>query len=163
MIREMTKPDFEAFWPVFHAIVKARETYAFDPDMSFEEGWQLWCEMPINTFVYEENGKILGSYYIKANAMGPGSHVCNCGYMVSETSRGKGIASQLCLHSQEIAVKLEFRAMQFNAVVSTNETAVRLWQNMGFQIIGTIPDAYQHGKLGYVDSHIMHKTLVKTG
>ncbi|MBB1486749.1 GNAT family N-acetyltransferase [Oceanospirillum sediminis] len=162
MIREMTKPDFEAFWPVFHTIVKARETYAFDPDMNFEEGWQLWCEMPIKTFVYEESGKILGSYYIKANAMGPGSHICNCGYMVSEASRGKGIASQLCLHSQAIAAELGFRAMQFNAVVSTNDIAVRLWQNMGFQIIGTIPDAYQHGQLGYVDSYIMYKVLVET-
>jgi GNAT superfamily N-acetyltransferase len=159
MIREITRSDFEAFWPCFESVIKAQETYAFDPDMSFEEAYQLWCVRPLKTFVFEENGQILGSYYIKPNAMGPGDHICNCGYMVSESARGKGIAKQLCRHSQEIAIDLGFEAMQFNSVVSSNEVAVSLWQKLGFRIIGTIPDAYRHGRFGYVDCYIMYKQL----
>jgi RimJ/RimL family protein N-acetyltransferase len=159
MIRAITRSDFEAFWPCFESVIKAQETYAFDPDMSFEEAYQLWCVRPLKTFVFEENGQILGSYYIKPNAMGPGDHICNCGYMVSESARGKGIAKQLCRHSQEIAIDLCFEAMQFNSVVSSNEVAVSLWQKLGFRIIGTIPDAYRHGRFGYVDCYIMYKQL----
>jgi GNAT superfamily N-acetyltransferase len=159
MIRAITRSDFETFWPCFESVIKAQETYAFDPNMSFEEAYQLWCVRPLKTFVFEENGQILGSYYIKPNAMGPGDHICNCGYMVSESARGKGIAKQLCRHSQEIAIHLGFEAMQFNSVVSSNEVAVSLWQKLGFRIIGTIPDAYRHGRFGYVDCYIMYKQL----
>lgn len=159
MIREITKGDFELFWPTFESIIQAQESYAFDPAMSFDDAYHLWCVVPAKTFVYEENGQILGSYYIKPNAMGPGSHVCNCGYMVADAARGKGVARQMCEHSQEVAVRLGFAAMQFNAVVSTNEVAVKLWQKLGFTIIGTLPKAYRHGTLGYVDSFIMYKSL----
>ena len=159
IIRTMTRLDFEEFWPTFATIVQARETYAFDPDITFEDAWQLWCASPLKTFVCEENGVILGSYYLKANGMGPGAHICNCGYMVTAEARGKGIARQMCEHSQKIALGLGFKAMQFNSVVSTNEIAVKLWQKLGYAIIGTIPNAYKHGRLGYVDSYIMYKAL----
>lgn len=159
MIREMTQADFELFWPTFSGIVQARETYAFDPDMNYQQAYALWCQTPQKTFVYEEDGQILASYYIKPNAMGPSNHICNCGYMVSTAARGKGIARQLCLHSQTLALELGFKAMQFNSVVSTNEAAVALWKALGFKIIGTIPAAYRHRTLGYVDSYIMHKLL----
>jgi ribosomal protein S18 acetylase RimI-like enzyme len=96
---------------------------------------------------------------MKTNGMGPSNHICNCGYMISENSRGKGIARKLCKHSQQTALKLGFQAMQFNSVVSTNEIAVSLWQKLGYQIIGTVPRAYRHGRLGYVDTYIMHKQL----
>ncbi|WP_368509302.1 N-acetyltransferase family protein [Agarivorans sp. 1_MG-2023] len=115
--------------------------------------------MPAKCFVYEENDEILGSYYLKANAMGPGSHVCNCGYMVSEAARGKGIARQLCLHSQQQALQLGFSAMQFNSVVSTNEAAIALWKKLGFDVIGIIPNGYQHSEQGLVDCLIMFKAL----
>ncbi|MEZ5534864.1 MAG: GNAT family N-acetyltransferase [Thiolinea sp.] len=159
MIREITKADFETFWPCFEAVVRAQETYAFDPEMSFEDAYQLWCVVPLKTFVFEKEGKILASYYIKPNAMGPGDHVCNCGYMVSEAARGQGIAGQLCEHSQQVAIDSGFKAMQFNAVVSTNQVAVRAWQKAGFSIVGTLPGAYRHGRLGYVDSFVMYKQL----
>ena len=158
-ITEMTKSDFELFWPVFKAVVEAQETYAFDPEIDYESAYNLWCVSPKKTYVVKENGIILGSYYIKANAGGPSSHISNCGYMVSPKSRGKGIARMLCVHSQEIAVQLGFSAMQFNSVVARNEVAVKLWIKLGFNIIGTIPQAYQHKKLGLVDAHIMHKQL----
>ncbi|UTV30540.1 GNAT family N-acetyltransferase [Photobacterium atrarenae] len=159
MIREMTKEDFAAFWPCFESVIKAQETYAFDPEMNFEAAYQLWCATPLKAFVFVEGGQVLGSYYIRANGMGPSNHICNCGYMVTEAAQGKGIARQLCEHSQQIAIELGFEAMQFNSVVSTNTVAVKLWQKLGYQIIGTIPRAYRHKQLGYVDSYIMHKQL----
>lgn len=158
-ITEITKSDFKAFWPVFKEVVVAQETYAFDPDIDFETAYNLWCLSTDKAYVIKENNLILGSYYIKANASGPSSHISNCGYMVNPDSRGKGIARKLCLHSQKIAKELGFSAMQFNSVVSTNEIAIKLWEKLGYRIIGTIPNAYKHKKLGLVDSFIMHKQL----
>lgn len=158
-IIEITKSDFEAFWPVFKKIVIAQETYAIDPEIDFETAYDLWCLSPHKSYVIKENGLILGSYYIKANAAGPSSHISNCGYMVNPDSRGKGIARKLCLHSQQTAKELGYSAMQFNSVVSTNEIAIKLWEKLGYTIIGTIPDAYNHKKLGLVDAYIMYKQL----
>ncbi|CAM2838190.1 GNAT family N-acetyltransferase [Vibrio mytili] len=159
MIREITQSDFVSFWPTFSAIIQAQETYAFDADMTLDQAFRLWCEMPLKTYVYAENDQVLGSYYIKPNAMGPSRHVCNCGYMVSNAARGKGIARLMCEHSQQVAVDLGFKAMQFNSVVSTNEVAVNLWQKLGFKVVGILPNAYQHGQLGLVDCYVMYKWL----
>lgn len=159
MFREITQSDFELFWPTFSSVIQAQETYAFDPNMTLEQAYHLWCETPLKTYVFVENNVVLGSYFIKPNAMGPSQHICNCGYMVTDEARGKGIARKMCEHSQEQALLLSFEAMQFNSVVSTNDVAVQLWQKLGFNIIGTIPRAYKHGKLGYVDSYVMHKQL----
>jgi len=159
-ISEMTRADFEAFWPTFESVIKEQKTYAFDPDMSIDESYKIWCDMPLKTFVAKEGGRVLGTYYIKANAAGPSNHICNCGYMVSSAARGKGIATSLCEHSQKQGVKLGFTAMQFNSVISTNSGAVRLWQKLGYSIIGTIPSAFRHPTEGLVDAFIMHKKLV---
>lgn len=159
IISEISRTDFELFWPVFKSVVLAQETYAFDPAIEFESAYNLWCLLPQKTYVIKEKDTILGSYYIKPNAAGPSAHISNCGYMVSPESRGKGIARKLCLHSQQIAVELGFSAMQFNSVVSSNDIAVKLWQKLGYEIIGTIPKAYKHKTLGFVDSFIMHKQL----
>ncbi|WP_462171703.1 N-acetyltransferase family protein [Pseudoalteromonas xiamenensis] len=159
MIRDMSETDFELFWLTFQSIIQAQETYAFEPTLSKEEAYELWCVQPLKTFVYIENGTVLGSYYLKANAMGPSSHVSNCGYMVCEQARGKGVAKKLCIHSQSVAKQEGFRAMQFNSVVSTNETAVSLWQKLGFEIVGVLPKAYKHLRFGYVDSYVMYKWL----
>jgi len=158
-ISEITKDDFESFWPVFKEVVNAQETYAFDSDIDLETAYNLWCLSPQKSYVAKENGFILGSYYIKPNASGPSSHISNCGYMVSPESRGKGIARKLCLHSQEVAIELGYTAMQYNSVVSTNAIAINLWKKLGYKVIGTIPNAYKHKKLGLVDSFIMHKQL----
>ncbi|MCG9582343.1 GNAT family N-acetyltransferase [Vibrio tubiashii] len=159
MIREMTKEDFAQFWPTFAQVILAQETYAFAPDMDIKQAYDLWCEQPMKTFVFIEEDQVFGSYYIKANAQGPSDHICNCGYMVAEAARGKGVARKMCIHSQTVAVELGFKAMQFNSVVSTNEIAVKLWQSLGYNIIGTIPKAYRHPIHGLVDSYIMHKWL----
>ncbi|MDQ7735065.1 GNAT family N-acetyltransferase [Halomonas sp. SpR1] len=156
----MTDDDFVVFWPTFQAIVAAQETYAFDPDISFEAARQLWCKIPAASVVAkDEKDQVLGAYYLKANAAGPGDHVCNCGYMVTPAARGKGVARAMCEHSQQQARELGFLAMQYNAVVATNDVAVALWQKLGFSIVGTVPNAYRHARLGFVDTYVMHKTL----
>jgi len=159
IIREATHNDFEAIWPIFHEIVSAGETYAYARDTSREEAQRLWIGVPRRTFVGEVDGQVVGTYYIKTNQEGPGSHVCNCGYMVSSSARGKGVATALCEHSQVVAVALGYKAMQFNFVASTNDGAVRLWQRLGFEVVGRLPRAFKHPAKGYVDALVMYKWL----
>jgi ribosomal protein S18 acetylase RimI-like enzyme len=102
---------------------------------------------------------VIGTYKLKPNQPGLGNHVCNCGYVVSPHARGRGIASALCEHSQTEAQTMGYLAMQFNLVVSSNEVAVRLWQKLGFRIIGTLPGAFRHSQLGFVDAYVMYKHL----
>ncbi|NER61843.1 GNAT family N-acetyltransferase [Pseudomonas sp. MAFF212428] len=161
-IRPMTTTDFDRFWPTFQAVITARETYAYDPALSLPQARQLWLELPLHTWVVEDAGELLGSYYLKANAAGPGSHVSNCGYMVSEAARGRGVARMMCEHSQRVARNEGFVAMQFNSVVSSNEVAVALWQKLGFETVGRLPKAYRHARLGLVDCLVMYKWLGET-
>lgn len=158
-IRPITEADFDQVWPIIREVVQAQETYAFDPEMDRDAAWRLWVELPTATYVAEQDGQILGSYYLKPNATGPGDHVCNCGYMVASAARGQGVAGRLCNHSLQTARELSFQAMQFNSVVASNTVAVTLWQKHGFQIIGTLPRAYRHRTLGLVDCYIMHREL----
>lgn len=158
-IRPITKADFDQVWPIIREVVQAQETYAFDPEMDRDAAWRLWVELPTATYVAEQDGQILGSYYLKPNAAGPGDHVCNCGYMIASAARGQGVAGRLCNHSLQTARELGFQAMQLNRVVASNTVAVTLWQKHGFQIIGTLPRAYRHRTLGLVDCYIMHREL----
>jgi L-amino acid N-acyltransferase YncA len=158
-IREATDADFEQIWPIFQEIVAAGETYTYPPDTTKEEAKQLWLDVPRRTFVAEDDGEILGTYYIKSNQPGAGSHVCNCGYMVSARARGKGLATALCEHSQQLALEMGYKAMQFNFVVASNEGAVRLWQKLGFAVVGRLPQAFDHPTKGYVDALVMYKWL----
>ena len=158
-IRETTHNDFEKIWPIFSEIAAAGETYALSRNITKAEAKVIWLDSPRKTFVLEENGEILGSYYIKTNQAGPGSHVCNCGYMVSSAARGRGVATLLCEHSQEIAKQLGYKAMQFNFVASSNEGAVRLWHKLGFSTVGRLPKAFNHPEKGYVDALVMYKWL----
>jgi L-amino acid N-acyltransferase YncA len=158
-IREATQQDWELIWPIFQEIVQAGETYAYDRTTSKAQGQELWLQSPRKTFVLTEGAQILGTYYLKTNQSGAGSHVCNCGYMVAASARGRGIASALCEHSQRIALELGYKAMQFNFVASSNTGAVRLWTQLGFDTVGRLPAAFCHPTLGYVDALVMHKWL----
>jgi len=142
--------------PVF----RAGETFPCAQNISKEDAHHYWVEPPRATYVAVDNdGTILGSYYIRPNQPALGAHVCNCGYIVAEAARGQGVASALCQHSQAQALELGFTAMQYNLVVATNEAAVHIWKKNGLEIIGTLPGAFRHPRLGLVDAYVMYKTL----
>jgi ribosomal protein S18 acetylase RimI-like enzyme len=159
-IRPVEPSDWPAIWAILRPVFQAGDTYSFAPDISEAEARHAWLELPARTFVAVDAGALLGTYYIKPNQPGLGSHVCNCGYVVAETARGRGIASAMCEHSQRIASEMGFRAMQYNLVVATNGGAVRLWQKLGFEIVGRLPGAFRHPVQGFVDALVMYKTLL---
>lgn len=158
-IRDATKEDWKYLWPIFRDIASTGDTYAYETDIGNEQAEQLWLVAPRKTYIVEDNGAIAGTYYLKTNHAGPGSHICNCGYMVSASARGKGLATLMCEHSQRVAVELGYKAMQFNFVACSNEGAVRLWSKLGFETVGRLPKAFNHPKQGYVDALIMYKWL----
>ena len=159
-IRPFEPDDWPALWPLLHAVFAQGDTYTFPSDATENAIHAAWIQAPTATFVATNaTGTILGSYYIKPNQTGNGAHVCNCGYVVAESARGRGIASAMCAHSQTTALELGFLAMQFNFVIATNTGAIRLWQKLGFDIVGTIPQAFRHPQQGRVAAHIMYKWL----
>lgn len=158
-IRAATPADFEQIWPLFRDIVVAGETYAFPADITKEQAFDLWMRVARQSYVCEADGQVLGAYFIKTNQGGPGDHVCNCGYIVSPEARGRGVATAMCEHSQDVARQFGYQAMQFNIVVATNETAVKLWTRLGFDTVGRLPKAFRHRTQGYVDALVMYKWL----
>ena len=159
LIREIGADEFARVWPFFQAIVAAGDTYTYPLDMSLEQARTIWTTPPARCFVAERDGQVLGCYRLAPNQMGPGNHVANGSYMVAPQARGQGIASTLCEHSLEQARQAGFTAMQFNAVVASNTTAVRLWQRHGFRIVGQVPGAFRHAQLGPTDIYVMHSML----
>lgn len=160
-IREFKPEDWVQVWPINEAVFRVGDTYAIDRDISEVDGYKYWIESPDMTYVAEsEDGQILGSCYLTSNQAGGGSHICNCGFIVGEKARGKGVASAMCEHAQRAAIEKGYRGMQYNFVVSTNEVGIRLWKKLGFEIIGTIPAGFEHPKLGFVDVYIMFKKLI---
>ena len=158
-IRRSARADWEDIWPIFHEVVSRGDTYPFDPASDRDSAFQIWMGAPTATYVALQDGRIQGTYYIKPNQPALGAHVCNAGYMVASSARGKGIGRAMCRHSLKEAVTLGFRAMQFNLVVATNVPAIRLWKAMGFEIIGTLPAAFNHRQRGLVDAHVMYQLL----
>jgi ribosomal protein S18 acetylase RimI-like enzyme len=159
-IRAFNPNDWPAVWSVLEPIVRGGEAYAFARDLSEDEMRAIWVQLPAATFVAcDAKGDVLGSYFIKPNQPGLGSHVSNCGYATAAQAQGRGVASAMCEHSQQQALTMGFRAMQFNFVVTSNEGAVRLWKKHGFNVVGTVPQAFQHHRLGLVDVLVMHKFL----
>lgn len=160
-IRRFEPADWPTLWPLLRSTFEAGDTYAYATDSREADIRKIWTETPAATFVAcTPDRQLVGTYFIKANQPGLGSHVCNCGYVVAPAAQGRGIAAAMCEHSQREAVAMGFRAMQFNLVVSTNERAVRLWQRLGFAVVGTLPRAFRHRQLGYVDALIFYKELV---
>jgi L-amino acid N-acyltransferase YncA len=159
-IRKATEKDLDEIWEIFYMVIQTGDTYVIPPDTSRSALKKHWFADSMQTFIVENEQKIVGTYIIKPNQIGAGSHIANASYMVHPDHRGQGIGQQLCEHSITYAKREEFRGMQFNIVVSTNEAAIKLWQKNGFEIIGRTPGGFLHLTKGFVDSLIMFKSLI---
>ncbi|WP_327725447.1 GNAT family N-acetyltransferase [Streptomyces europaeiscabiei] len=158
-IREATADDWPGIWPFWHRVVAAGETYTWDPDISEEAARTLWMAPTKRVYVVEdETGAVVGSAYLTPNYGGPAARIANAGFMVDPDRAGQGIGRALAAHVLTEAEIQGFRGMVFNAVVETNP-AVRLWASLGFTVLGTVPDAFEHPKDGRVGLHIMYKAL----
>jgi ribosomal protein S18 acetylase RimI-like enzyme len=156
-IHPATESDRDAIWAILEPMIRGGETYTLPHDMNKRQALEYWFAADKETFVWKENGKVLGTYFLKANQQGGGAHVANCGYVTAPTAQGRGIARQMCLHSLERAKERGFRAMQFNFVVSTNGRALKLWVDLGFEVVGRLPLAFEHPTLGFVDALVMYR------
>ena len=159
-VRAYKSDDWPAVWGIVEPVFRAGRTYAIPTDVTEAAAHDFWIEKPAVTFVaIEPEGRIVGTYFLKANRPGPGDHVANCGYIVDPDAQGQGIASAMCRHSLHEAAELGFQAMQYNFVVATNEAAIAVWRREGFEIVGTLPGAFRHPDDGYVDAYVMFRTL----
>lgn len=159
-IREYTDADWSSIWPIFREVVAARDTYVYDPEWTSDEARNVWVENPPGqTVVACDDSRVLGTAKIGPNRPGPGSHVATASFMVAAGARGRGVGRALGEYALSWARDHGYAAMQFNAVVESNLAAVKLWQALGFQIIGTVPEAFEHAQLGRVGLHIMYKRL----
>jgi L-amino acid N-acyltransferase YncA len=159
-IRLATDADWPSTWPIFRAVVAEGETYAYPEDLTSEQAADLWMERPPGeTVILEEGGEILGTAKYGPNRPGRGSHVGTASFMVSDAARGRGVGRALAEHVVERLREQGFRGIQFNAVVETNTVAVRLWQDLGFRIIGTVPEAFDSASHGLVGLHVMYRDL----
>lgn len=158
-IRRATELDYEAIWQILEPTIRAGETYPLPQDMGNHDALAYWHGHDHEVFVAEEQAHIVGSYYLRPNQRGGGAHVANCGYVTAPPARGRGVARAMCEHSLERAKARGFRAMQFNFVVSTNDSAVHLWQSCGFTVVGRLPGAFRHPVHGDVDVFVMFRQL----
>ena len=168
-IREATDADLDAIWEIFREVIAAGETYPLDPNTSRDDALAYWFQRYAHVYVaeldrlkrsgFKDAPEIVGSYTLHANQSGGGGHVANAGFIVAASGRGQGIGRAMGEHCLKEARRLGFRAIQFNFVISTNESAVKLWQDLGMKIVGTLPGAFQHPQKGYVDVHVMYQNL----
>ena len=158
-LRPASHADRDAIWEIFRVVVASGDTYTFDPDTSREDALGYWLQPANHCYVAEHEGTVVGTYVLRANQVGLGSHVANAGFMVAPSARGIGVGRAMGEHCLAEARRQGFRAMQFNFVVSTNESAVRLWQRLGFEIVGTLPGAFRHATKGYVAAYVMYRSL----
>jgi ribosomal protein S18 acetylase RimI-like enzyme len=158
-IRAAESADDGAIWAILEPIIRAGETYTLPSDMTREAALLYWRSPAHEVFIAEQDGAIIGTYYLRANQQGGGAHVANCGFMTTPAMSGRGVARAMAEHALAHARERGFRAMQFNFVVSSNERAVRLWQSLGFAIVGRVPQAFDHPRFGLVDALVMHRLL----
>ena len=183
-IRPATDTDRDAVWSIFHEVVGAGDTYALDPNISRKDALAYWFARGTHTYVAEIDSEPVGeaysftgtattsprvnpthitagTYVLRPNQLGGGSHVANAAFMVSARARGRGIGRAMAEHCLSEARRLGFRAMQFNYVISTNTAAIRLWQDLGFEIVGTLANAFRHPDKEYVDVYVMYRSLLE--
>jgi ribosomal protein S18 acetylase RimI-like enzyme len=158
-IRPVSPRDEEALWKILEPVFRAGETYPVPRDIGREAALSYWLSPGHEVFAAESDGRVAGTYYLRANHPGGGAHVCNCGYITAPAMRGRGIAKAMCLHSLDRARERGFRAMQFNFVIAVNSGAIRLWESCGFKTVGRLPRAFEHPAQGFVDALVMFRDL----
>ncbi len=158
-IRKIHKEDKSVVWEIIKSVIATGDTYLFYPNTSREKMLNYWFAADKKTYVALSEDKIVGTFFIKDNQPDLGSHICNAGYMVSSEAKGKGIGRKMAEFSLREARHLGYTAMQFNFVVKSNSIAVRLWLALGFEIIGEIPEAFQHAENGLTNALIMYRKL----
>ena len=159
LIRPARPDDADAIWRVLEPVIGAGETWALPRDMSRAEALAYWLAPDREAFVAEREGRVVGTYFLRANQLGPGGHVANTGYMTAEGEQGRGVGRAMCLDSLDRARAHGYAAMQFNFVVGSNERAVGLWRDLGFEEVGRLPGAFRHPRLGEVDALVMYRRL----
>jgi len=158
-IRPAHSGDGDAIWRIMEPVIRAGETYSLSRDMARAEALEYWFAPDRSIFVAEEGGQVVGTCFLRANRPGPGAHVANAGFMVAADHGGRGVGQALCEHVLAAARTQGFQSMLFNFVVAANTRAVRLWQRMGFEIVGRAPDAFQHPHQGMSDVLVMYRKL----
>ncbi len=159
IIRPATAADHDAIWSIMEPVLRAGETYTLPDDWNRDQALAYWFAPPHQVFVAEDDGQILGHYFLMPNRQGGGAHVANCGFMTAAEAAGKGVATNMCRHALDTARAQGFRFMQFNSVIATNIRAIALWERMGFAIAGRLPGAFHHPVEGYVDLLVMYRAL----
>lgn len=159
-IRPARDGDRAALWRMLEPVFRAGDTYTVDPGITEDDALAFWRAPEKAVFVAEDEGEIVGTYYIKPNQGGGGAHVCNCGYVTDPAATGRGVARAMLAHSLDEARARGYRAMQYNFVVATNTRAIATWQRAGFEIVGRLPGAFRHPRDGFVDALVMHRSLV---
>ena len=158
-IRPARDDDRAAIWRILEPTIRAGETYALPRELPRTEALAYWRAPDHEVFVAAEGNAVVGTYYLCANQRGGGAHVANCGYMTAPAASGRGVAQAMCAHSLAHAKTRGFHAMQYNLVVASNGRAVRLWEHFGFEVVGRLPQAFAHPKLGLVDAFVMYRLL----
>lgn len=158
-IREASSADWPAIWAIIAAVVAPGTTYTLEPEVSEQDARTYWMGEGLTAYVAIHAGQVVGTYAMRANQRGLGSHVANAGFMVRPDAEGQGIGAAMGNHALAQARARGFLAMQFNCVVSTNQRAIRLWESLGFSVVGTVPRAFRHPSQGLVDIHVMHRFL----
>jgi L-amino acid N-acyltransferase YncA len=159
VIREAADADREVVWEIFQATIAPGDAFVYHPNTPREEATAYWFAKGTRTHVAEYGGRVVGSYILRPNRPGLGDHVSNAGFMVHPIARGLGVGRAMGEHALNEARRLGYQAMQFNFVISTNESAVHLWKQLGFRIVGTLPGAFRHKTKGFVDAYVMFRWL----
>ncbi|HET9138971.1 GNAT family N-acetyltransferase [Actinophytocola sp.] len=157
-IREFVESDWAQVWPIVRDVIQARDTFTYDPDMNSEQAHAVWVLTPPGRTVValDDADRIVGTAQMQTNRPGPGSHVSTASFMVSADARGTGVGTALCRHVLDWARERGYAGMQFNAVAASNESAVRVYERLGFRVVGRVPGAFEHPTLGRVDLLVMY-------
>ena len=159
LVRAATSEDWPGIWDVLEPVLRAGETYTYPREITESDARAVWTAGASVLVAVDTHGAVLGTAKYLPNHPGAGAHVANASFVVAPEAGGRGVGRALARAVIDAARTDGYRAMQFNAVVETNERAVRLWTSLGFTVLATVPEAFDHPRHGLVGLHIMHRAL----